>query len=98
MQYGLGALVDRKITPAEFLHLNATVGSRKDSKDMVQEGCPFLSLLCSNPAQFDPWSRRNMRLSPDAGVTRPRAGRATRSRWRPRTARGTCSAATSTSR
>ena len=36
---------------------------------MVQEGCPFIPALCSNPAQFDPWSRRNMRLSPDGGVT-----------------------------
>jgi hypothetical protein len=36
---------------------------------MVQEGCPFIPALCSNPAQFDPWSRRNMRLSPNGGVT-----------------------------
>ena len=69
VQYGLQALTDGKITPAEFLKLNATAGSWKESKDMVQEGCPFLSFLCSNPAQFDPWSRRNMRLSPDGGDT-----------------------------
>jgi hypothetical protein len=36
---------------------------------MVQEGCPFIAALCSIPGQFDPWSRRNMRLSPDGGVT-----------------------------
>ena len=69
VQYGLRALKDGNITPAEFLKLNATVGSWKNTKDMVQEGCPFIPALCSNPAQFDPWSRRNMRLSPDGGVT-----------------------------
>ena len=69
VQYGLQALTEGKVTPAEFLKLNASVGSWKDSKDMVQEGCPFLSFLCSNPAQFDPWSSRNMRLSPNGGVT-----------------------------
>nr|MBA3348846.1 hypothetical protein [Actinomycetota bacterium] len=69
VQYGLAALKAGQITPAEFLKLNATAGSWKESKDMVQEGCPFLSFLCANPAQFDPWSRRNMRLSPDGGTT-----------------------------
>jgi Tannase-like family of unknown function (DUF6351) len=69
VQYGLQALKQGNITPAEFLKLNATVGSWKDTRDMVQEGCPFIAALCSIPAQFDPWSRRNMRLSPDGGVT-----------------------------
>jgi hypothetical protein len=69
VQYGLGALKAGQITPAEFLKLNATAGSWKESKDMVQEGCPFILALCANPAQFDPWSRRNMRLSPDGGTT-----------------------------
>ena len=69
VQYGLSALTSGNIAPAEFLNLNATVGSWKAGKDMVQEGCPFIAALCSNPAQFDPWSRRNMRLSPDGGVT-----------------------------
>jgi hypothetical protein len=69
VQYGLQAVKEGKITPAEFLKLNATVGSWKNSKDMVQEGCPFIAALCADPAQFDPWSRRNMRLSPDGGVT-----------------------------
>jgi Tannase-like family of unknown function (DUF6351) len=69
VQYGLRALTDGKIEPAEFVKLNATVGSWKDSRDMVQEGCPFIPALCADPAQFDPWSRRNMRLSPDGGVT-----------------------------
>jgi hypothetical protein len=69
VQYGLGALKAGQITPAEFLKLNATAGSWKESKDMVQEGCPFILALCANPAQFDPWSRRNMRLSGDGGTT-----------------------------
>ena len=57
------------ITPAEFLKLNATVGSWKETSDMVQEGCPFIAALCCQPRPFDPWSRRNMQLSPDGGVT-----------------------------
>jgi hypothetical protein len=69
VQYGLKALTDGNITPAEFLKLNATVGTWKETSDMVQEGCPFIAALCSNPAEFDPWSKRNMRLSPDGGVT-----------------------------
>jgi hypothetical protein len=69
VQYGLRALNDGKITPEEFLKLNATVGSWKNSKDMVQEGCPFFPPGCSTPSNWDPWSRRNMRLSPDGGVT-----------------------------
>lgn len=69
VQYGLSALKSGNLTPAEFLKLNATVGAWKEGKDMVQEGCPFISALCAIPAQFDPWSRRNMKLSPDGGVT-----------------------------
>jgi hypothetical protein len=64
VQYGLQALTDGHITPEEFLDLNAQIGSWKDPQDMVQEGRPFLP---SGP--FDPWSSRNMRLSPDGGVT-----------------------------
>ncbi|NUT43579.1 MAG: hypothetical protein HOV86_26670 [Thermoactinospora sp.] len=57
VQYGLGALTDGVITPAEFMDLNATVGSWKEARDMVQEGCPFVPSAC--PADFDPWSARN---------------------------------------
>jgi Tannase-like family of unknown function (DUF6351) len=70
VQYGLQALNDGNITPAEFLKLNATVGSWKETSEMVQEGCPFFppsNPPCTNP--WDPWSSRNMRLSPDGGVT-----------------------------
>ncbi|GIG88680.1 DUF6351 family protein [Plantactinospora endophytica] len=69
VQYGLSALTSGRITPAEFLDLNARVGSWKPQPEMVQEGCPFTPTACADPAQFDPWSARNMRLSPDGGVT-----------------------------
>jgi len=63
--------------------MNAQVGSWKNEPDMVQEGCPFFSFLCPDPADVvglppipdvypnlvDPWSWRNMALSPDGGVT-----------------------------
>jgi Tannase-like family of unknown function (DUF6351) len=64
VQYGLAALRDGKITPQEFLDLNARVGSWKDPQDAIQEGRPFLPV-----GDFDPWSSRNMRLSPDGGAT-----------------------------
>jgi len=72
VQYGLQALLDGNITPEEFLKLNANIGSWKQSKDMVQEGCPFYPFVwppCTTPAQWDPWSSRNMNLSPDGGDT-----------------------------
>ena len=71
VQYGLTALRDGHLTPAEFLDLNARVGSWKAARDMVQEGCPFVPERCADPAQFDPWSARNMRLG-DADNTAPR--------------------------
>jgi hypothetical protein len=71
VQYGLAALRQGKITGAQFLDLNANVGSWKASKDMVQEGCPFIGgAACFAPgATFDIWSSRNMNLSPDGGAT-----------------------------
>lgn len=69
VQYGLQALVDGHITPAEFLDLNAKVGTWKHPSQMVQEGCPFVPAACADPAQFDPWSSRNMLLSTDGGAT-----------------------------
>ncbi len=73
VQYGLGALKDGVITPAEFLDLNAKVGSWKEPGEMVVEGFPFVG--APSPETFDPWSSRNMNLSPDGGVT-PAARRA----------------------
>lgn len=69
VQYGLSGLTSGFLTPEEFLNLNARVGTWKEAKDMVQEGCPFTPSVCATPAQFDPWSARNMKLSPDGGIT-----------------------------
>ena len=72
VQYGLKALRDGNITSAEFLNLNARVGSWKHPKDMVQEAFPFPSPPPPMPpatSGFDPWSARNQNLSSDGGVT-----------------------------
>jgi hypothetical protein len=71
VQYGLQALKDGVITPAEFLDLNAQVGSWTETADMVEEGYPFVDLGDDtlNLLNFDPWSARNMNLSPDGGDT-----------------------------
>jgi hypothetical protein len=79
VQYGLDALRAGRITPAEFLHLNFHVGGWKHPSEMVQEGFPFFGTGSAEvqkaltiPGYFDPWSRRNMNLSPAAGVPAPR--------------------------
>jgi hypothetical protein len=80
VQYGLQALKDDNITPGEFLDVNAEVGSWKDAGDMVQEGPPFgpplgPTLIPGLPditPPFDPWSSRNMELSPGGGTPAPR--------------------------
>jgi Tannase-like family of unknown function (DUF6351) len=56
VQYGLKALTDGNVTPAEFLDLNAKAGSWKDPGDMVQEGFPLP----------DPWSLRNQQTGDPA--------------------------------
>ncbi|MFI9554375.1 DUF6351 family protein [Nonomuraea endophytica] len=58
VQYGLKALREGVITPEEFLDVNEKAGSWKESRDMVQEGCPFVPAAC--PADWDPWSARNI--------------------------------------
>lgn len=75
VQYGLKALTDGNITPAEFLKLNSQIGGWKHPNDMVQEGFPFLGSeedVLADPSIFDPWSSRNMRLSPDGISPAPR--------------------------
>jgi hypothetical protein len=67
VQYGLEAVAAGKITPADFLDLNANAGSWKEPSQMVQEGCPFVG-ACT-PGNVDVWSSRNMNLSPDGGAT-----------------------------
>ena len=70
VQYGLEALRNGTITPEEFLDLNAFVGGWKHPRDMVPEGFPFVG--APTPENFDPWSSRNMNLSPDGVTPAPR--------------------------
>ena len=71
VQYGLRAVADGTISPEEFLDLNAQVGSWKETKDLVPEGAPFQGP--NTPENFDPWSSRNMNLSPDGDTPAARA-------------------------
>jgi len=79
VQYGLRSLTAGLITPEEFLHLNWHVGGWKHPSEMVQEGFPFfgtgtaeIQRALSQPGYFDPWSRRNMNLSPGPDQPAPR--------------------------
>lgn len=75
VQYGLQALVEGDITPEEFIRVNALIGGWKHPNDMVQEGFPFLGSVedvFADPTRFDPWSSRNMNLSPDGITPAPR--------------------------
>lgn len=72
VQYGLKSLKDGLVTPAEFLDVNFKIGGWKHPNDMVQEGFPFfgtsqseINKVYADPSYFDPWSRRNMRVSAD---------------------------------
>jgi hypothetical protein len=78
--YGLVSLKAGQITPAEFLHLNRFVGGWKRPSEMVQETFPFfgtgaaeINKALSVPGYFDPWSAKNMRLSPDGLAPAPRS-------------------------
>lgn len=75
VQYGLGALRDGNISKAEFLNLNAQIGGWKHPSEMAQEGFPFIGSFAdvqADPSKFDPWSFRNMNLSPDGTAPAPR--------------------------
>jgi hypothetical protein len=79
VQYGLRSLRAGLITPEEFLHLNWHVGGWKHPSQMVQEGFPFfgtsqaeVNRALTIPGYFDPWSRRNMNLSPGPDQPAPR--------------------------
>ncbi len=71
VQYGLQSLRQGTITSDEFMQLNWNIGGWKHPSDMVQEGYPFLGTFSATT--FDPWSRRNMRLSPGTGTPAPRS-------------------------
>lgn len=75
VQYGLGALLEGNIATSEFLKLNAQIGGWKQPSEMVQEGFPFIGELAdvmADNSKFDPWSSRNMNLSPDGTLPAPR--------------------------
>lgn len=64
VQYGLQAVATGRITPPEFLQVNAVVGGWKDQPAMVQEACPFYPVPgCFDAANWDPWSYRNQVFS-----------------------------------
>lgn len=65
IQYGLEAVASGKITPEEFLKLNAAIGGWKNEPDMVQEGSPFYPPNVIDPQNWDPWSQRNQVYSLD---------------------------------
>jgi hypothetical protein len=70
VQYGLAALQRGQVTPEEFLRLNALVGGWKHPSEMGEEGFPFSGPM--TPENFDPWSSRQMNLSPDGTRPAPR--------------------------
>ena len=79
VQYGLRSLQEGNITLEEFLQLNWSVGGWKQPSEMVQEGFPFFGTSSAEitkaltvPGYFDPWSRRNMNLSPALDQPAPR--------------------------
>jgi hypothetical protein len=79
VQYGLRSLQEGQITLDEFLNLNWHVGGWKHPSEMVQEGFPFfgtsqeeITKALTIPGYFDPWSRRNMNLSPASDAPAPR--------------------------
>ena len=82
VQYGLQALVRGELDPTRFLDVNARIGGWAQSEQMVGEAAPFLGAdggsfnaasdlfaIIGGNLDWDPWSARNMRLSPDGGVT-----------------------------
>ena len=79
VQYGLASLKAMKISPAEFIRVNWSIGGWKHPSQMVQETFPFFGTGAAEvnkaftiPGYFDPWSRKNMNLSPAVGMPAPR--------------------------
>jgi hypothetical protein len=70
VQYGLQSVASGKITPTEFLQVNAMVGGWKPQSAMVQEGYPFVPP--ATPANWDPWSARNQVYSVNPAAPAPR--------------------------
>lgn len=85
VQYGLRAVAQGQITPAEFLKLNAEIGSWTDTADMVPEDCDMIGALAGSDFALlgsivglcsgndaDWYSSGNMRLGLDANGVAPR--------------------------
>jgi hypothetical protein len=70
VQYGLRSVATGALTPEEFLDVNTYVGGWKHASEMVTEGFPFAGPM--TPDNFDPWSSRQMHLSPDGEAPAPR--------------------------
>ncbi|TVP75484.1 MAG: hypothetical protein EA352_08200 [Gemmatimonadales bacterium] len=84
VQYGLRALLDGRISLEQFLDVNARVGGWVSTADMVPEAAPYAGVsgdlfdpsdqedivaVLTGRLDWDPWSARNMRVSPDEGRT-----------------------------
>lgn len=65
VQYGLQALREGRIDAAQFLRLNARVGSWKPPASMAPERYWKLNGAPSDLAEFSPWSAHNMALAGD---------------------------------
>ena len=61
VQYGLKALITRRISKEEFLDLNSRAGGWKPAHQSVQEAQPYID----SATEIDIHSARNMTLSPD---------------------------------
>jgi len=85
VQYGLRAVADGALTPAEFLDLNANVGSWKEPEDNVPESCGMVRAMVGDDLgafagliglcegdELDQYSARQMNLAPDADTPAPR--------------------------
>jgi hypothetical protein len=68
VQYGLEALRNGKISPEEFLDLNAGIGGWKKPPAMKPERL-WLPFGKQFPLWFSMWGSQNMNLSPDDGKT-----------------------------
>ena len=69
VQYGLGALRRGDLSPAEFLELNACIGSWQDPDVMTANDFPWNA--GAPITTYDPWSREDMLLSASCATGAP---------------------------
>lgn len=67
VQYGLEAVLFGRITPEEFLDLNARIGGWKQPHEMEQER--YGGILGERDTKISLWGNHNMHQSPDGGIT-----------------------------